>query len=111
MADVYGVMSYTVSQRQHEIGIRMALGARSGEIVGKLFEEGIRYVVLGVVIGLIVSLAVTRFLSSLLFGVKQTDPATYIVMSVFLLICATAAIFVPSRRIVRVDPVVALRCE
>lgn len=108
---VYGVMSYSVSQQQHEIGIRMALGAQNRKIVGEFVSRGLRYVLVGIAIGLAAALAATRLLSTLLFEVEQTDPATYAFVSLFLLAWTVAAIWAPARRATRVDPLVALRHE
>lgn len=108
---VYGVMSYSVSQQQHEIGIRMALGAESRKIVVEFVNRGLRYVVAGIVIGLAAALGITRYLSSMLYEITQTDPATYAVVSLFVLAWTTLAIVIPTKRITRVDPAVALRYE
>ncbi len=110
-AGVFGVMSYSVSQRQHEIGIRMALGARGRDILREFMNRGTRYVLIGLVIGLAGAIATTRLLSSQLFEVKGTDPATYLVASLLLLACALVAIYVPARRATRTDPLTALRHE
>jgi putative ABC transport system permease protein len=104
-------MSYSVSQQQHEIGIRMALGAESRKIVVEFVNRGLRYVVAGIVIGLAAALGITRYLSGMLYEITRTDPATYAVVSLFLLAWTTLAIVIPAKRITRVDPAIALRYE
>lgn len=111
IAGVYGVVSYTVSQQRHEIGIRMALGAQNRKIMGEIAARGFRYVLIGIAFGLAAALVATRLLSLLLFEVKPTDPATYIIASAFLLASTMAAIWLPARRATKLDPLVALRDE
>ncbi len=108
---IYGVTSYAVVQRFQEIGIRMALGARNREIVAGFVSQGLRYVVVGIAVGLGAALVTARLLSTLLFEVKQTDAATYMIMCLFLLAWTIVAILIPAWRITRVDPAVALRHE
>jgi putative ABC transport system permease protein len=108
---IYGVMSYTVSQRTGEIGVRMALGASPSEVFRLVVGDGLKLAVAGVVLGVAGSFFVTRWLSSLLFGVRPGDPWTFIATSMALLAIAAAACFVPASRATRVDPIEALRTE
>jgi predicted permease len=108
---IYGVISYSVTQRTHEIGVRMALGASTRDILRLVVWQGMRMVVIGLGLGLLVSLAVTRVMASLLFNVRATDPATFILVSLLLVAVALAATLIPARRAARVDPMTALRCE
>jgi putative ABC transport system permease protein len=106
---IYGVMAYSVAQRTREIGIRMALGARSQNVLSLVVRQGMTLVMIGVVLGLIASFAVTRFIGSLLFGVTASDPATFAVTSLLLVGVAAMASYLPARRATKVDPLLALR--
>jgi predicted permease len=108
---IYGVISYAVIQRTHEIGVRMALGARPRDIARLFLGEGILLAATGIVIGVAGALGLTRFLKSLLFEVKPTDPLTFVGVAILLGVVALAACYIPARRAMKVDPMVALRHE
>ncbi len=108
---IYGVISYAVSQRTREIGIRMALGAKRTQVEGLFVREGLALILIGVVLGLGAAMGVTRLLSTLLFGVSPVDPITYAAVSAGLAVTALLACYVPARRAASVDPVTALRSE
>jgi putative ABC transport system permease protein len=108
---IYGVTAYSVAQRTREIGIRVALGAQRGELFGLLLRQGMLLVMYGVIAGVLASVAFTRFLASLLFDVQPTDPATFASVMLLVAVAAAAACFIPARRAMRVDPIVALRYE
>jgi ABC-type antimicrobial peptide transport system permease subunit len=108
---VYGVIAYAVSQGTREIGIRMALGAQSGELKRRFMVNGLLLASIGTALGLGAAVAATRLMSSLLFGVTSLDPLTYAGVSLLLIASAALASYVPARRATAVDPVVALRSE
>ena len=108
---IYGVMSYSVAQRTHEIGIRMALGAQTGAVLKLAVGYGMKLVIIGIVIGLIASFALTRLMSTLLFGVTATDPTTFTLISLLLAFVAAIASYIPARRATKVNPIIALRYE
>ena len=108
---IYGIVSYSVTQRTHEIGIRMALGARTGNVLSLIMRNGIALVVTGIGIGLGGAFMLTRFLTTLLFGVTPTDTFTFVIVSVVFFVIAMAASLIPAVRATKVDPLVALRYE
>ena len=108
---VYGVMAYAVTQRTREIGLRMALGAQTSDVLKAMMKHGIKLIVAGVTLGMGASFALTRFIADLLFGVEPTDPAIHVLIPMLLLAVALVACFIPARRATRVDPITALRVE
>ena len=108
---VYGVVSFTATQQTHEIGIRLALGARPGEILRMIFRQGVLVVVPGTVVGVLAAFAIARLVGGFLVGVSPTDPLTYAGVSVMLTLVALAASYLPARRATKVHPMVALRHE
>ena len=104
-------MSYSVAQRAPEVGSRMAIGAQPGQVLRRILGEGLRLVWAGIALGLLLSLAATRLMTSLLFDVSATDPLTFIAISVLLSGVAALAAWVPARCATAVDPMIALRCE
>jgi putative ABC transport system permease protein len=108
---IYGVISYSVAQRTQEIGIRIALGARSGDVLGMVIAQGAKMAGAGILIGLAASFALTRLMTKLLFSVSSADPATFAAVTVVLAVIAVLASYIPARRTLRVDPMSALRCE
>jgi putative ABC transport system permease protein len=108
---VFGLISYSVTQRTREIGIRVALGASPGRVLFSVVREGLVLAIAGIAVGLVGAILATRALSAFLFGVGATDPLTFSAVALLLLVVALAASYVPSRRALKVDPVVALRTE
>jgi ABC-type antimicrobial peptide transport system permease subunit len=111
LVGVYGVISYAVTLRTHEIGVRMALGAQSSNVLGMILRQGIVLAGWGLLIGLLISFGLTRFLKSLLFQISAFDPVTYASVSLLLLGISLIACYFPARRATTVDPLVALRYE
>jgi putative ABC transport system permease protein len=108
---IYGVMSYSVTQRTHELGIRMALGANRSDILKLVLGQGLRISLLALAVGLAIALAVTRVIAAMLYGVRPTDPATFGGVSLLLTAVALLASFLPARRAAKVEPLVALHYE
>jgi putative ABC transport system permease protein len=108
---IYSVLSYTVKRSVREIGIRLALGARLGDVLRKVVFEGMKPTLIGVIVGAAGALALGRFLSSLIYGVKPADPVTFMAVAILLAAVALLASIVPAYRATKVDPMVALRYE
>lgn len=111
LVGIYGVIAYAVSRRTREVGIRIALGAKRRDVLNLVMRDGFRLALTGVVIGIALSLGVTRFLASLLFGVSPTDWITFVMVSVVLALATLLASYLPAWRAARVNPNVALRYE
>jgi ABC-type antimicrobial peptide transport system permease subunit len=108
---IYGVISYVVVQRRHEIGVRIALGAKPNDVLLSVLGRGLVLTFFGITIGLTAAAGLVRLLSSLLYGVRATDPATFAIAPLLILAVAMVASYIPARRASHVDPLVALRCE
>jgi putative ABC transport system permease protein len=107
----YGILAYTVSQRRKEIGIHMALGATRGTVLGMILLQGLRITAVGLAVGTVAALLLTRLLQTQLFNVKPTDPATMVAVAAFISVVAGLACYLPASRATRVDPMVVLRDE
>jgi putative ABC transport system permease protein len=108
---IYGVVAFSVTRRTQEIGIRMSLGAQRGNVLRLILGEGARMAGFGVVIGIGASLAITRLTATLLYGISATDPLTFVSVAVLLSVVTLLASYIPARRAMRVDPMIALRNE
>ena len=108
---IYGVMSYSIAQRTREFGIRMALGAQRSDVLKLAVGQGLKLVLIGVVMGLVGAFILTRMMASLLYGVTATDSLTFVSVSSVLIAAGLLASYLPARRATKVDPMIALRCE
>jgi ABC-type antimicrobial peptide transport system permease subunit len=108
---VYGVISYVAGQRTNEIGIRISLGAQRRDILGMVLGHGVRLSLVGLAVGLVAAAGLTRLMTRILYGVNATDPLTFAVVILVLTVVALTACYIPAARAMRVDPIVALKCE
>jgi putative ABC transport system permease protein len=108
---IYGVISYIVSERTHEMGIRLVLGAKRSDVLRLVLGQGARLALIGVVVGLVAAAGLTRLMRTMLFGVSAVDPLTFAAVTILFCVVALAACYIPARRAMRVDPIVALRHE
>jgi len=108
---IYAVLAFTVAQRTHEIGVRMALGAHRGTVVAEVLRRGVLLTAFGLVLGLAIAAGLARYLSTMLYGLTPLDIGTYTAVALGLIAVAALASYVPARRATNVDPVIALRCE
>ena len=108
---IFGMVAFAVSQRTHEIGIRMALGAERGEVLGLVLRESMRPVLIGIGFGWVAAIGLSRVLVAFLFGLSALDPVVFLGVSIFLAAVSVLAGYIPARRVTRVDPMVALRYE
>jgi putative ABC transport system permease protein len=108
---LYAVMAVSVAQRAHELGIRVALGAQRGDVIGLVLRQGMKLIVIGIVIGLTGAWALTRVLTTLLYEVKPTDSLTFLVVPVLLIVVSILACWLPARQAAEIDPITALRHE
>lgn len=108
---LYGVVSFLVARRTREIGVRIALGARSGEILRQILAEGLRIALIGVGLGVVAALQLTRLLESMVYAVSLRDPLVFVMVSCLMIVVSLLACYVPARRATKVDPIIALRYE